>query len=40
MTTWWSSEPIRFTSKNYVVGAAVGAAVGALAMHLWMNRKK
>jgi hypothetical protein len=38
VTTWWQSEPIRFTSKNYVVGALVGAAAGALGMHLWMKR--
>jgi hypothetical protein len=40
VTAWWGSEPIRFTGKNYVVGAVVGAALGALGMHLWMGRNK
>lgn len=40
MTTWWNSEPIKLTSKNYVLGFVSGAAVGALAMHLSMSMMK
>jgi len=38
------SEPIVLTSKNYLVGAAVGtvlgAALGAIGMHLSMRKKR
>ncbi len=39
ITAWWGSEPIRLTSKNYVLGVALGAAAGALGMHLWMKKR-
>ncbi len=40
IASWWNSEPIAFTSKNYVVGGAVGLVLGALAMHLSMKKKR
>lgn len=40
VTTWWQSEPIRFTGKNYVVGALLGAVVGAGAMYAYKTNSK
>lgn len=38
LTTWWNSEPIKFSSKNYVIGTVVGLVVGAGAVLLYKRR--